>query len=57
MSVVTGTAGYLGGRTVVRAMIEILSPEMLRQEERNRLTSVKSSLDRQIAALQTFGNH
>ena len=57
MSVVTGTVGYLGGRAVVRAMIEILSPEMLRQEERNRLTSVKSSLDRQIAALQTFGNH
>jgi len=57
VSVVTGTVGYLGGRAVVRAMIEILSPEMLRQEERNRLTSVKSSLDRQIAALQTFGNH
>ena len=55
--VLTGTVGYLGGKAVARAMIEILSPEMLRQEERHRLTSVKSSLDRQIAALQTFGNH
>ena len=54
--VLTGTVGYLGGETVARAMIEILSPEMLRREERHRLTSVQSSLDRQIAALQSFGN-
>ena len=54
--VLTGTVGYFGGKAGARAMLEILSPEMLRREERYRIASVKSSLDRQIAALRMFGN-
>jgi hypothetical protein len=50
--VITGTVGYLGGTTVTRALIETLSPEMLRREERQRLAEVKSSLDRRIDKLQ-----
>lgn len=51
---ITGTVGYFGGRATTRAMIEILSPEMLRTEERKRVESVKSALDGGIARLQTF---
>jgi hypothetical protein len=54
VGLVTGTVGYLGGKTIARAMIEILSPEMLRREERHRIGSVKASLDRQIARLQEY---
>jgi len=56
VGILTGTVGYLGGRTIARSMIELLSPEMLRREERQRLESVKTALDRQIISLQSFNN-
>jgi hypothetical protein len=54
VGVLTGTVGYLGGRTIARSMIEILSPEMLRRQERQRFESVKAALDRNIVSLQNF---
>ncbi len=54
VGLITGTVGYFGGRATTRAIIEILSPEMLRTEERQRVESVKSALDGGIARLQNF---
>jgi hypothetical protein len=50
-----GTIGYFGGSTAARAVIEMVSPEMLRRQERQHLAMIKSSLDRRIAVFQDLG--
>jgi hypothetical protein len=51
--IITGTIGYFGGKTVTHGLIELVTPEMLSRQERQRVQSVKASLDRSILALQT----
>lgn len=52
--VVTGTIGYLGGKSATRALIEVIAPEMLQRQERQRIESVKEAIDRSISACQTL---
>jgi hypothetical protein len=50
----SGIAGYVGGRAATHKILEIVSPAMLRQQERQRLETVQRGLDRRIAQLREW---
>jgi hypothetical protein len=54
VSILTGAMGYVGGSSATRALIELLAPEMLTVQEKQRLQFIKSGLDRLIAQLQAI---
>ncbi len=51
---VTASVGYFGGRHITRLILEWLSPEMLRQREREQFAMAKESIDRRIREAQTW---
>ncbi len=51
---VTGTIGYFGGKSAARAMVEVLSPELLITQERQRIANAKALIDRKISELQNL---
>jgi hypothetical protein len=50
--VVTGTVGYIGGRSATHTILQMLSPAMLQQQERQRLATVRSNIERTIVTAQ-----
>lgn len=51
---VTGTVGYLGGRSVAHMLIDLVSPEMIQRQERDRVAAITANLDRSIAKLRSW---
>jgi hypothetical protein len=52
--VVAGTVGYVGGRSGTYMVLDAVFPEMIQQQERQQLESVKSSISKGITALQSW---
>ncbi len=51
---VTGTIGYVGGRYTTHLALEWLSPEMLRQQERQKIAEVKALTEQKINEAQAW---
>jgi len=47
--IITGTIGYMGGRSATRRILEIVAPEMLQQQERQHLVAVQGDLNRRTS--------
>ncbi|MCY2994997.1 MAG: hypothetical protein NTY19_45115 [Planctomycetota bacterium] len=52
--VVTGTVGYIGGCSATHTILQMISPAMLQQQERQQLASVQSNIERTIATAQKW---
>jgi hypothetical protein len=46
---ITGTIGYVGGREITHTLIDMIDPEMLQKQERERLHAVRASISGSIA--------
>ena len=53
VGILTSTVGYMGGKSITSMMVEVLAPEMLRQQEKQRLVVAKLALERRIDDLQS----
>jgi hypothetical protein len=51
---VTGTVGYFGGKEATRTVLEILAPELLHTQEREKIAGVKQQIEHRIAGLQAL---
>ena len=49
---VAGTVGYFGGRATTHAIIKMIAPQLLRQDEQEHLRQAKAKLNRGIAEAQ-----
>ena len=49
-----GTVGYFGGRSATHLILQVLSPEMLRQQEQQKLAEVKERIALKLKAVQTW---
>ncbi len=52
--VVTGTVGYVGGRSATHAVLELAAPEILQQQERQQLATVKAGIEQEITNAQKW---
>lgn len=50
----TGIAGYVGGISAAHMIIDIISPETIHRQERERIASVAGGLQESIAALRNW---
>lgn len=46
---ITGTGGYVGGRSATQVVLEIIAPKMLQQYQRQQLAAVRGGIDRAMA--------
>lgn len=52
--ILTGTVGYIGGKVTTHKLLEIFSPDILRQQENQKIFDIKKKLDFTIMQLQLW---
>lgn len=49
---ITGTVGYVGGRSATLMILEMVNPGILQREERERLRAVSGAISERLAVLR-----